>query len=238
MVAHHGAGGRGRVPCPRAARRALDEARLRTALVQLALALQALHARGLVHRDVKPNNVLVTPAGRVVLLDFGLVAHVDQSESSVVGTPAYMAPEQCFVQEIGPPADWYGVGALLYEALTGALPFTGPALQVLKDKQEGLPRRPGELVGAPEDLDALCMELLAVDPAARPDAATVLARLEPTAIRTAPTPTAPFLFIGRVREPRHLGRCLCPDPREGGGNRADPGRIRPWQERARASLHG
>jgi hypothetical protein len=179
---------------------ALDEARLRTALVQLALALQALHARGLVHCDVKPNNVLVTPAGRVVLLDFGLVAHVDQSESSVVGTPAYMAPEQCFVQKIGPPADWYGAGALLYEALTGALPFTGPALQVLKDKQEGLPRRPGELVGAPEDLDALCMELLAVDPAARPDAATVLARLAPTAIRTAPTPTAPFLFIGRVRE--------------------------------------
>lgn len=179
---------------------ALDETRLRAALVQLASALQALHARGLVHRDVKPSNVLVTPAGRVVLLDFGLVGHVDQSESNVVGTPAYMAPEQCLVQEVGPPADWYGVGTLLYEALTGALPFTGPALQVLKAKQEMLPRRPRERASVPEDLDALCMELLAVDPTTRPDAATVLARLEPTALRTAPAATALPLFVGRARE--------------------------------------
>ncbi len=179
---------------------ALDEARLRAALVQLASALQALHARGLVHRDVKPNNVLVTPAGRVVLLDFGLVVHVDQSDSNVVGTPAYMAPEQGLGQEIGPPADWYGVGVLLYEALTGARPFTGPPLQVLTAKQERLPRRPRELASAPEDLDVLCMALLAVDPAARPDATTVLARLEPTAIRPAPATTALPLFVGRARE--------------------------------------
>ena len=165
---------------------ALDDTRLRAALVQLTSALQALHAGGLVHCDVKPRNVLVTSAGRVVLLDFGLVAHVDQSDSNVVGTPAYLAPEQGLLQEVGPPADWYGVGALLYEALTGAPPFDGPPLQVLKAKQEVLPRRPRELASVSEDLDALCMELLAVDPAARPDAATVLARLEPSATRIAP----------------------------------------------------
>jgi hypothetical protein len=178
----------------------LDETRLRSALVQLASALQALHARGLVHRDVKPKNVLVTPAGRVVLLDFGLVAHVDQSESNVVGTVVYMAPEQGMGQEVGPPADWYGVGALLYEALTGAPPFNGTPLQVLRVKQETLPRRPCELASVPEDLDVLCMDLLAVDPAARPEVDTVLARLAPSTRRTAPAATGLPLFVGRKRE--------------------------------------
>src|SRR6185436_11983547 len=113
--------------------------KLRAAIAQLAAALRTLHAHGLVHRDVKPHNVLVTPAGRVVLLDFGLVAGVAQSESNVVGTPAYMAPEQGMLQEVGPAADWYGVGALLYEALTGELPFQGGPLQVLMAKQHQLP---------------------------------------------------------------------------------------------------
>jgi hypothetical protein len=183
----------------------LDETRLRAALILLASALQALHARGLVHRDVKPHNVLVTPAGRVVLLDFGLVTRVDQSESNVVGTPAYMAPEQCRVQEVGPAADWYAVGALLYEALTGVKPFEGPLLHVIKAKQEARPRRPCELASVPADLDALCMDLLAVDPAARPDAAAVLARLEPTAIGAAPAARAMPLFVGRAYELAVLG---------------------------------
>jgi eukaryotic-like serine/threonine-protein kinase len=178
----------------------LDETRLRAALVQLSSALQALHARGLVHRDVKPSNVLVAPAGRVVLLDFGLVVHVDQSESNVVGTPAYMAPEQGMAQEIGPPADWYGMGALLYEALTGTPPFDGPPLQVLRAKQQGTPRPPRELASVPEDLDTLCMELLAVDPAARPGVEAVLARLAPGAISTAPAAAALPLFVGRGHE--------------------------------------
>jgi serine/threonine protein kinase len=133
----------------------LDERKLRAALPQLTAALSALHAHGLVHRDVKPHNVLVTPEGRVVLLDFGLVAGVAHSESNVVGTPAYMAPEQGLLRDVGPAVDWYAVGALLYEALTGALPFLGAPLQVMIAKQHELPRRPGELAGVPDDLDAL-----------------------------------------------------------------------------------
>jgi hypothetical protein len=183
----------------------LDERRLRTALAQLASALHSLHGHELVHRDVKPHNVLVTSAGRVVLLDFGLVAGVAQSESNIVGTPAYMAPEQVLAQDIGPAADWYGVGALLYEALTGTLPFQGAPMQVLRDKQDKRPRRPGELAQVPEDLEALCMQLLAVEPAARLGAAVALTRLDPAAVETPPLPTLASpsrssVFVGRRRE--------------------------------------
>jgi hypothetical protein len=183
----------------------LDERRLRAALAQLASALHALHAHELVHRDVKPHNVLVTSADRVVLLDFGLVADLAQSESNIVGTPAYMAPEQGLAQDIGPAADWYGVGALLYEALTGTLPFQGAPLQVLRDKQHKRPRRPGELARVPEDLEELCMQLLAVEPAARLGAAAALTRLDPEAVEASPlpalaSPSRSSVFVGRRRE--------------------------------------
>ncbi|HWO24605.1 MAG TPA: AAA family ATPase [Kofleriaceae bacterium] len=195
----------------------LDEGRLRAALAQLGAALHALHAHGLVHRDIKPHNVRVTPAGRVVLLDFGLVAGVAQSESNVVGTPAYMAPEQAMLEEVGPAADWYGVGALLYEALTGALPFEGAPLQVLLAKQHAAPRRPGELAPVPEDLEALCLQLLAVSPAPRLAAAAALTGLgagagagaatapRSSAVTAVPpsspsSPSSSSSFVGRRRE--------------------------------------
>gem|GEM_PF-6154996 len=92
-----------------------------------------VHGAGLVHRDIKPSNVLVTTEGRVVLLDFGLVAHTSSataptfsSQVGAVGTVAYMAPEQAMSGSTGPAADWYSVGVLLFEALTGAQPPFGP----------------------------------------------------------------------------------------------------------------
>ena len=194
----------------------LDERRLRAALPQLSAALSALHAHGLIHRDVKPQNVVVTPAGRAVLLDFGLVAGVAEAESNVVGTPVYMAPEQARARDIGPAADWYGIGALLYEALTGTPPFRGAPLQVLLAKQHELPRRPRTLADVPDDLDALCMQLLAIAPDARRPAASALAGFDP-APASRPTASSPAsVLVGRKRELAGLAAAFA-DARAGAG---------------------
>lgn len=162
-----------------------DEPRLRAALPQLVRGLHAIHIAGRVHRDVKATNVLVTPRGRVVVLDFGLVTDSrgdhsgDAPEGHVVGTVEYMAPEQALpLHGVRPAADWYGVGVMLYEILTGRLPFAGSIGEILSEKQRGLPPPPHVLVpGVARDLDDLCMALLARDPAARPDGPDILRRL-------------------------------------------------------------
>src|SRR5436190_1310812 len=125
----------------------LDESRIRSTFHQLADALSVIHRRGIVHRDIKPSNVLVTADDRVVVLDFGLVSERPITESSdegtrfwsgdgmvVLGTPAYMAPEQATPQHATPAADWYSVGVMLYEALTGRLPFIGSHVDVIEAK--------------------------------------------------------------------------------------------------------
>ncbi len=187
----------------------LDEARLRDGLRQLAGALRALHRYGKVHCDLKPSNVLVTRDGRVVVLDFGLVRDVhDLGDDSdhVRGTPAYMAPEQARGGIVGPAADWYAVGVMLYEALTGWLPFDGTIGEVLAAKVMELPARPALLVeDLPEDLEALCMRLLAIDPAKRAGGDDVLRVLggDPGA-----EATIDEAFLGRDRELAALDAAL------------------------------
>ncbi len=157
-----------------------DEARLRAALRQLVEALAACHRAGFVHRDVKPSNVLVTRAGKVVVLDFGLVVETraDASTLAVVGTPTYMAPEQAASDDVGPEADLYSVGVLTYEALTGRAPIEGAALQVMLRKQSERAASPREVAaGVPADLDEVCMALLSPKPCDRPSAAAVLRAL-------------------------------------------------------------
>lgn len=158
-----------------------DHKRLRSSLLQLAQGITALHDARQLHRDIKPSNIIITPAGRVVLLDFGLICELNQDGGEhgfsrirtpihFVGTPHYMAPEQALGREVTVASDWYSVGVLLYQALTGVRPVEGRTpLQILMKKQSIDPRPILELnPHAPEDLAELAMRLLERDPEERP----------------------------------------------------------------------
>ncbi len=213
----------------RAAGSGRDFDRLRTSTRQLVRAVLALHQAGMLHCDIKPSNVLVTPAGRVVVLDFGLVTDLGTSAAlaerthAMVGTPAYMSPEQCSGAPLTPASDWYAVGVVLYEALTGALPHDGHSLQILTGKCEAAPRPILEVApDVPPDLATVCMELLDVDPAARPSGIALLRRLDRRRVKRANTASpvghvrpdtdtgsdAAEPFVGRIHERTLLDQAL------------------------------
>jgi serine/threonine protein kinase/tetratricopeptide (TPR) repeat protein len=157
----------------------LDLKRLRVAMSQLAEGLQGLHETGKLHRDIKPSNVLVTKEGRVVILDFGLVAEVEGKELhdsvTLAGTPDYMSPEQGAQLPISRASDWYSVGVMLYQALCGRLPFAGKFFEVMMNKQNFDPPAPKELVrNCPNDLNDLCVQLLRRKPEERPGGKEIL----------------------------------------------------------------
>lgn len=199
---------------PAEAARRFDEGRLRPALGQLARALVALHSMGRLHRDIKASNVMVDRRGRVVVLDFGLSIELavqddtQATENQVAGTVAYMAPEQAMGEPLTPASDWYSVGVLLYQALTGRLPFPGSSLKTLLAKQVEDPPPPWALADdLPTDLSLLCVDLLRRSPEARPTGEDVLRRLgesaEPAPSRDA-TPGAARPFLGRDSQLRAL----------------------------------
>lgn len=181
-----------------------NEQHLRRALGQLALGLCAVHHAGKVHRDIKPSNILVTDTERLVLLDFGLVSEPHapfQAPDTALGTPGFMAPEQIQGRAVGAAADWYSVGALLYHALTGDLPFVGAMADVLRLKCETLPVPPSARVdGVPRDLDDLCMGLLQTEPEQRPQGSDVLRRLALRETMTLNQRGRPRVFVGRAQE--------------------------------------
>ncbi len=184
-----------------------DPALVSDRFAQLARGLYALHRRRIVHRDVKPQNVRVTPEGRVVILDFGIAAPVG-ARAAVAGTVAYMAPEQADGAAPDPSADWYSFGILLYEALAGRLPWRGDPASVLRRKRmDAAPSLHGQ-VAAPVGLVELIDALLQRDPAERPTAREVLERLsqrrQPRAERASSSriasPSSLRAIVGRTTE--------------------------------------
>jgi serine/threonine protein kinase/Leucine-rich repeat (LRR) protein len=173
---------------------------------QVARGLAAAHAAGLIHRDIKPANIWVEPVGggRARLLDFGLARDQsperDRGDASLtrtgalIGTPAFMAPEQAEGQPLDARADLFSLGCVLYRAVTGRLPFQGDGiLGTLAALATDTPPAPCEVdPEVPQPLSALIMSLLAKDPSARPaSAAAVAAALDAIPEKPAsPVPTA------------------------------------------------
>jgi tetratricopeptide (TPR) repeat protein len=197
---------------------ACDADRLQRALVQLARALCYLHAQNIVHCDIKPSNVLISADGHLKLLDFGLATDVIPRSvidtARVRGTPAYVAPEQAAGQPAIAASDWYSVGVMLFEALTGERPFSGSFVEILEAKRHRDPAAPSTVrAGIPEPLDALCHDLLARDPAARPSGDDVLDRLQriwpAAAITREPAVRADHVpFVGRSAQLALLDRAF------------------------------
>jgi len=156
---------------------------------EVASALAALHAKGLVHRDVKPENVLLDENGRAKLADFGLVRHDKASgkwltmstsisdQGELVGSYAYVAPEQADAAgAVDARADLYSLGALIFALLTGGPPFEGRGVEVLVKLFQRPPPSPRKLAPeTPERLERLVLSLLAKDPARRPRSALEVA---------------------------------------------------------------
>jgi serine/threonine protein kinase len=184
----------GYVPLDDAEQAALnDPARLSAlceALAQVCDGLKLVHDRGLVHRDVKPSNILVTPARRAILVDFGLVKLREQSQITdagrVVGTYRYMSPEQAKGEPVDHRSDLYAVGATLYELLTSRPPFTQQGqMQLLQAVVLHKPVPIGRInAGAPRTLCALAEQLLAKAPGDRPSDAGEVATMLRAVSRT------------------------------------------------------
>lgn len=163
----------------------LEEARLRACLPQLARGIMALHDRGIVHRDLKPSNVLVANDGRLVILDFGLVAQLQQTadvtqtrSAMFVGTAPYAAPEQLGGHKTE-ANDWYAFGTMLYEALNGQVPFRGSnPYNVLTRKQQEDPPKLFDRDDLPSDLAEFADGLIARDPAFRLSMDAISERLQ------------------------------------------------------------
>ena len=159
---------------------------------ELADALAYAHAAGVVHRDVKPGNVLVQRHGQVRLTDFGIARLIDDSTrhtatGMTVGTAAYLSPEQLTGREVGPATDVYSLGLVLIEALSGRQVYDGPVTETGPARVASAPAIPS---GVPDEWRALLGEMTAVDPADRPSAEQVRRRLAELSDVPAAAPTS------------------------------------------------
>ncbi len=172
-------------------------------LEQAARALDHAHASGIVHRDVKPGNIMIEPSGHVKVMDFGIAkADAGQNLTStglVMGTPNYMSPEQARGQRVDGRSDLFALGCVLYECLTGHKPFAGESITaiLLKIITEEPAPPDYEATGLPRGIDAVLRKALAKDPAARYDSGAALV----SALRLAGETTVVSAPTGRVAPP-------------------------------------
>ncbi|HVH41152.1 MAG TPA: protein kinase, partial [Labilithrix sp.] len=183
--------------------------RLRRVSLQLASGIATLHEAGKLHRDIKPTNILVTDDDRAVLVDFGLctaLALVERMRSPFVGTLLYMAPEQAWGKPLSRAADWYALGAVLYEAIVGRLPFEAEGARLLFEKE----KPPPVVDVAPGVLPLLQLAAALMDPLPerRPRPAAILAALAGAddAVPSSAHPSVPF--VGRTEERAALDAAL------------------------------
>ncbi len=224
---------------------------------EVALALDHAHAHGVIHRDVKPENVIVDTSGRARLVDFGLAR--DESAKTqltrtgeVLGTPAYLAPEQADgdPRSQGPHTDVYALGAVLYRALAGRPPFEASSMpELLYLVLEHAPLAPSQLApDVPRRLEAIALRCLAKDPAKRPGSAGEVADEIGRFLEGAAAPRRAWkvvLLLGalalgatlvlRRKEPDPVARAPARiDPVKPGAGAPDPGDAAAWATRAEA----
>jgi hypothetical protein len=157
---------------------------------QAAEAVAAAHAAGIVHRDLKPGNLMVTPSGKIKVLDFGLARRADEASASagsldltvagqILGTPAYMSPEQAVGEPVGPASDIFSFGVVLYELTCGVRPFSGKtAVATLDQVLHHQPQRPRVAnPGLPREVAALIERCIEKSPQARPASMSEVAEI-------------------------------------------------------------
>ncbi len=164
--------------------------------LQICGGLEHAHAAGLVHRDIKPQNLLLRPDGTVKIADFGIARAAETTKltqkGSVLGTAAYLAPEQALGEEVTAAADLYSLGCVLYELLTGRTPYVFETLPelVVKHREEVIPPVRELRSDVPGRLEAAVMHALARNPEYRPESAAALA--EELAVASPDPPTRPL----------------------------------------------
>src|SRR5882757_6851831 len=135
----------------------LDDSRTMDIVAQAAAGLQAAHAAGMIHRDIKPGNLLLAPGGTVKITDFGIAHTIGSApltaSGELIGTPGYLAPERAMGERATPASDLYSLGMLAYECLAGAPPFRGTPLEVaLAHRDRQLPPLPPSVAVGVADL--------------------------------------------------------------------------------------